>query len=320
MAPRSDLSKARFPPVPRKPAKAGAVVARRHSARSRRPFLPTYFVLDEEISRVLESPIHLNSENGSVLVLAFKINEEPGGYEVELHGHSHAELVWVAAGRQDYLVDGRKIRLEAGRGIWVPPERLHARASVGDSRILGFQLRFQTFDPASGASAQATKILSRKSIVRLLSRIPGELREKRPGWVLAARSWMVLGLTDFLRAYLPFAREVAPSRAARHPAVAKALAHIEANLHGDLDPDRVAAAASVSSRHLNRLFLDAFDKTCSALILEKRLGAAFRALSSAGLTVREAAKSAGIHDMSYFSKVFKRHFHLLPSELRKDLR
>lgn len=76
---------------------------------------------------------------------------------------------------------------------------------------------------------------------------------------------------------------------------------------------------NVSPNHLNKTIKKATGKTASEIITEALLMEAKALLSLPQYTVSEVALVLGIEDVSYFSRLFKKHTGISPSEYRKGI-
>lgn len=76
---------------------------------------------------------------------------------------------------------------------------------------------------------------------------------------------------------------------------------------------------SVSPNHLNKSIKNATGKTASEIINESLLMEAKALLSLPNLSVSEIAFALGVDDVSYFSRFFKKHSGMSPSDYRKGI-
>lgn len=93
--------------------------------------------------------------------------------------------------------------------------------------------------------------------------------------------------------------------------------YIGRHLTEDLTVEDIAAACYVSRYHLMHLFKEETGYTLFAYITEKRL-ALSRDLLKTGMPVTEVCFSCGFKNYSTFSRAYKKHFHISPSETRKE--
>ena len=82
--------------------------------------------------------------------------------------------------------------------------------------------------------------------------------------------------------------------------------------------EEVAQYAYISASYLARLLRQEMDTTFSALLTRIRMEAAARMLEENDLQNYEIAARCGFANATYFSKVFRKHFGVAPSEYRKQ--
>jgi AraC family transcriptional regulator len=103
---------------------------------------------------------------------------------------------------------------------------------------------------------------------------------------------------------------------AGHPAVAAAIAYIEANLARPLAVPALARAAGVSHNHLTRLFGSETGTTVVAYIRQRRMARARHLLVSSTLSIPAVAASVGIPDLHAFNKSCHRELGGSPRTVR----
>lgn len=97
--------------------------------------------------------------------------------------------------------------------------------------------------------------------------------------------------------------------------VQKAIQFIDRNYSSDIDIAHIAQSAGVSRSHLYRLFMTYINMPPNEYLTRYRINKAASFLREGGLTVGEAAYSAGFSDQLYFSRVFKKYMGIPPSQL-----
>ncbi|MEU8222719.1 helix-turn-helix domain-containing protein [Kribbella sp. NPDC048915] len=102
----------------------------------------------------------------------------------------------------------------------------------------------------------------------------------------------------------------------RHPSVATAIAHIEANLAQPLTVPELARLAGVSHNHLTRLFQAETGSTVIAYIRRRRMARARHLLVSSTLSIPAIAASVGIPDLQAFNKTCRRELGRSPRAVR----
>lgn len=98
------------------------------------------------------------------------------------------------------------------------------------------------------------------------------------------------------------------------------LVHIQAKLDSDLSLDALAAKAGISRFHLHRLFRQTAGETAKAYILRLRLQqAAFRLMLHDDRVI-DVALECGFSNHASFSRAFRDHYGVAPSQYRADAR
>jgi AraC-like DNA-binding protein len=105
----------------------------------------------------------------------------------------------------------------------------------------------------------------------------------------------------------------------RHPAVAAAVAHIEANLAHPLTVPALARAVGVSHNHLTRLFQAETGSTVIAYIRHRRMIRARHLLTASTLSIPAVAASVGIPDLQAFNKTCHRELGGSPRAIRNEM-
>ena len=91
-------------------------------------------------------------------------------------------------------------------------------------------------------------------------------------------------------------------------------------LREPISMDALAARLRCSTRTLNRRFRNATGHSPSAYLRRQRLNEAQELLRATNLSVGEVAWQVGLHDVSYFTKLFHRHAGLTPARYRHTVR
>lgn len=99
----------------------------------------------------------------------------------------------------------------------------------------------------------------------------------------------------------------------------RAFEFIDTFLGQSLTLETVAKEAGISATHLNRQFNEALGMTVGQYIAYCRSRKAAELLAHSDLTVQEISAYVGYLDNNYFVKVFKRQFHVTPTEYRKRI-
>jgi len=103
-------------------------------------------------------------------------------------------------------------------------------------------------------------------------------------------------------------------------AVTKAIDIIEQRYTEELGPSELAKEVRVTPRHLGRLFEESTGKTIEEYIDGFRIERAVELLQTTDLPLAEIHQRVGIHRLSRFAKLFKKHTGCPPSEFIREQR
>lgn len=116
-----------------------------------------------------------------------------------------------------------------------------------------------------------------------------------------------------------FGADTAPERALP-VAIARVVAHVEANLTQSLQVERLADIAEMSRGHFVRQFVAAVGMAPSEFVLERRIERIERLLLATDMSVVAIADAAGFADANYLGKAFRRKRGVAPLEYRATRR
>lgn len=95
---------------------------------------------------------------------------------------------------------------------------------------------------------------------------------------------------------------------------------LQDRLHEQVTMESLAAELECSSRTLARRFNSAVGQTPGQYLRSQRLAAARELLRTTNLSVGEVAWRVGLHDVSYFTALFRKHTGQTPGRYRKSVR
>ncbi|SDU30346.1 AraC-type DNA-binding protein [Verrucomicrobium sp. GAS474] len=149
-------------------------------------------------------------------------------------------------------------------------------------------------------------------VERYLFDIHGELSgsSSRPDGII---------LGNLLENLLREAARTGPSRAkAAPPGLLRAKERIDAAYEHPLTLDALARLAGLSVPHFCTAFRRSFGFTPISYLLQRRMEVASALVRGTGLPLGEVGRSVGCPDPYYFSKLFRKHFGIPPSRLRRE--
>ncbi|WP_194891751.1 helix-turn-helix domain-containing protein [Catenulispora pinisilvae] len=212
----------------------------------------------------------------------------------------------------DLTVDGTAHEIRPGRVSLIPPGTQVCYRYRGRSEHLYVHMRLRPT-----GDAQSVPVI--QDTGSELSSLTVQLRLALAAWPntparAAAEVWAALWRIAQLGPPRP--RKAQET----HPAVATAMALIEAQLAEPLTVPAIARAAGVSHNHLTRLFRAATEQSVVGYIRTRRMERARHFLSSTTLSIPAIAASVGIPDLQAFNKACRRELGDAPRSIRAALR
>ncbi|MFS0724407.1 response regulator transcription factor [Paenibacillus sp. 1P07SE] len=95
-------------------------------------------------------------------------------------------------------------------------------------------------------------------------------------------------------------------------------AYIDLHFAEPLSLEQLARVFFVSKEYLSKLFKQSYGVTVMDYVLQRRMEQAKAWLEQEELSIKTIAEMTGYEDMSYFYRVFKKHYGVAPGEMRKQ--
>ncbi|MDE5814099.1 MAG: AraC family transcriptional regulator [Muribaculaceae bacterium] len=137
------------------------------------------------------------------------------------------------------------------------------------------------------------------------------LNRERPVWDRMEPAGIIFQLLG------RFVKEATPKYDAKDSRVREAISLINARTSEPVRVDSLAKAVHMTPDHFIRLFKKEMGCTPAQFIIERRMTQAMLMLSAEPLMTKEVAYALGYDNLSYFSRLFKRHTGLTPGAYRE---
>jgi AraC-like DNA-binding protein len=258
-----------------------------------------------------------------------------------LHSHDHATLLYVHEGRGWYRQGAERWTVGPGTAFFLPPGDVHDASGLRSAR--GWLVEFRpelvgmagsagtagrpppghpgwlSFVRPAGLRARRIEVpeRDRPRWADRIATLATELAQRSAGYHQAAVALLTLLLLDVARLTLP---ERAGSRLREEPLVGDVLQVIEQRFAEPLSLDTVAAAVSISPRHLSRTVRRVTGSTVLGWLTERRMAEARRLLVESDLPVEQIARRVGYADVRQFRRQFRRANGAPPARWRAGAR
>ncbi len=101
-------------------------------------------------------------------------------------------------------------------------------------------------------------------------------------------------------------------------AVKQTISYIQDHLEKPLSRESLGKNVFLNPNYLARIFKEQKGVSLVSYITDLRLDTACRLLKSSSLSISEIGEQVGIHDCSYFAKIFKRKYGISPKQFREN--
>ncbi len=255
------------------------------------------------------------------------------------HIHEEYEIYYLLEGERYYFINQRTYLVTPGTLVFIDKEQIHrtGMASAGphhDRIVLGIMeepfssflasfggLRLQSFFTEQGSILTLPEEM-RPHIQALLQDIATELREKKPGYLLAAMT----KLAEFFIAVLRLQpAEPAVSFPAEHsnPKYQKVdeVAHyIVEHCTERITLEDLASHFFINKFYLSRIFKEVTSFTINDYLNVNRIKKAHRLLLKTDDSITSIAEQLGYENITYFERVFKKYRNMTPLKYRNYYR
>jgi AraC-like DNA-binding protein len=99
--------------------------------------------------------------------------------------------------------------------------------------------------------------------------------------------------------------------------VSNAKNYIKSNIHKRITVSEIAHFLNIDRSHLTRIFKNICGISTQQFIISQKMEMASQFLKKSSMTIKEIANSVGYDNQMEFSKLFKKHFNITPTQWRE---
>lgn len=252
---------------------------------------------------------------------------------VEWHWHTELEFVYIESGTVTLWIGEKQFVLPAGSGVFINSKILHRFYSPAEAVIPNFvfmpsfiapqdsliyekyilpvlssSLAFQVFHGENGWQAKALSVM--KQIIAVQEHASS--RELATACLLQ-KLWLLLyENADY--SHTPCRADDPASSQARLQVI---MQYIHQNYAQNISLEEIAHYAGVSKSTVLNMFHRYLHITPINYLINCRLNEAALLLSKTEKKIATVSSETGFHNVDYFCRLFKKHYHLTPTEYRK---
>ena len=251
---------------------------------------------------------------------------------IEWHWHREFEFLYVESGQIICGIGEKQIILSEGDAIFINSKILHRfYASSGGVipnfvcmpefiapesslvykkyilPIISSNMSFQYFQSAEPWQARIIQIM-----IKIMETQENEKIKELSTLALLQNLWLIF----YENVKLSGKEEVQTVDETAQKRVQLMMQYIHENYKQGLSLNEIASHIGVSKSTALHLFQRFLHTTPVNYLIEYRLQAASRLLKNTNKKVKTIAYESGFHNVDYFCRVFKNHYHVTPSEYR----
>jgi AraC-like DNA-binding protein len=252
-----------------------------------------------------------------------------------IHWHGEMEIIYAKAGNCFYIVNSKKLLIEKGDILVIPPSILHSLYQNEDNTFLGDTYVFNLnvinnnidicnnkcfkpllnneCDPYFLIRVDHPAYFKCRTIFKEINKLN---MEKNEFYEMKIKSYLLdLFYIFFSKKIITPSSKPIEDRATKK--IKEVLKFIEDNHQNELSLELISNTFDISLYHLSHMFKTTTGMSCIEYLIDYRLLVAANALRQNNLPILNIALDVGFNNISYFNRAFKKKFNVTPTKYRK---
>ena len=253
------------------------------------------------------------------LIYTGLLEDAPNWFNIQ-HSHDFCEILYVAGGAGEAILEGKKFRLAPGDLVVVNPGTLHEERSDAKAPLRLIFLAIRDFAvpglPAGCLSQEKYRVLSWGEYRYKMDIYFRELLQETSSQIefyLEISQGLVSALLVLVMRLIRINPE---DEAALSQECQKIKEYLDQNFTSPITLDSLSETVYISKHYLSHLFKEQTGVSPIKYLTSKRMEKACELLSETELPVSEVSKAVGYENPLYFSQVFKRIYGISPVKYR----
>ena len=253
------------------------------------------------------------------LIYTGLLEDAPNWFNIQ-HSHDFCEILYVAGGAGEAILEGKKFRLAPGDLVVVNPGTLHEERSDAKAPLRLIFLVIRDFAvpglPAGCLSQEKYRVLSCGEYRYKMDIYLRELLQETSSQIEFYQE-ISQGLVSALLVLVMRLIRINPEdEAALSQECQKIKEYLDQNFTSPITLDSLSETVYISKHYLSHLFKEQTGVSPIKYLTSKRMEKACELLSETELPVSEVSKAVGYENPLYFSQVFKRIYGISPVKYR----
>lgn len=253
------------------------------------------------------------------LIYTGLLEDAPNWFNIQ-HSHDFCEILYVAGGAGEAILEEKKFRLAPGDLVVVNPGTLHEERSDAKAPLRLIFLAIRDFAvpglPAGCLSQEKYRVLSCGEYRYKMDIYLRELLQETSSQIEFYQE-ISQGLVSALLVLVMRLIRINPEdEAALSQECQKIKEYLDQNFTSPITLDSLSETVYISKHYLSHLFKEQTGVSPIKYLTSKRMEKACELLSETELPVSEVSKAVGYENPLYFSQVFKRVYGISPVKYR----
>ena len=253
------------------------------------------------------------------LIYTGLLEDAPNWFNIQ-HSHDFCEILYVAGGAGEAILEGKKFRLAPGDLVVVNPGTLHEERSDAKAPLRLIFLAIRDFAvpglPAGCLSQEKYRVLSCGEYRYKMDIYLRELLQETSSQIEFYQE-ISQGLVSALLVLVMRLIRINPEdEATLSQECQKIKEYLDQNFTSPITLDSLSETVYISKHYLSHLFKEQTGVSPIKYLTSKRMEKACELLSETELPVSEVSKAVGYENPLYFSQVFKRIYGISPVKYR----
>ena len=252
----------------------------------------------------------------SDLSVIFHVDRVRKEDKISFNRHENIEILYFLEGQADVYCDAHAFTVRKGEIVVFPSGCLHAVAA--EDALYECLIVDRGLCLSAGVDTGMLHFkdhITDETLVSLYNSVANEVGRGEPKYRTLAVRGAVLSLMAYLCRQYAVRKE---EKSRTDLGIEKAIRYIKEHLSEIITIDRLASLAGFSKYYFVREFKRVTSYTVVAYVNLARIERSKELLARGEMTVGEIAVVCGYHNLSYFSKTFRAHTGLTPSEYVAD--
>lgn len=253
------------------------------------------------------------------LIYTGLLEDAPNWFNIQ-HSHDFCEILYVAGGEGEAILEGKKFRLAPGDLVVVNPGTLHEERSDAKAPLRLIFLAIRDFAvpglPAGCLSQEKYRVLSCGEYRYKMDIYLRELLQETSSQIEFYQEISQGLVSALLVLVMRLIRINTEDEAALSQECQKIKEYLDQNFTSPITLDSLSETVYISKHYLSHLFKEQTGVSPIKYLTSKRMEKACELLSETELPVSEVSKAVGYENPLYFSQVFKRIYGISPVKYR----